>query len=200
MAAYMKTDMPFYGVTKPDRVVVFAEMQRRFAVASRQDYRDAVAELWGQPHREEKYLAIALARAHPEYQTVSSVGLYRRLIVEGGWWDLVDEVAVQLVGAVWLRDRERTTPVMRRWIDDAHLWLRRSAVIGQLRHKAATDEALLFEFCLSRAHETEFFIRKAIGWALREYAKTSPESVRAFVDAHQKAWSGLTYREATKHL
>ncbi len=157
-------------------------------------------ELWSQPHREEKYLAIGLARAHRDYQTIGSMPLYRRLVVEGAWWDLVDDVAVQLVGAVWLRDRARTTPIMRRWIDDDDRWLRRSAILGQIKHKTDTDEDLLFEFCLARAHEEDFFIRKAIGWALREYAKTAPVAVRAFVDAHRKAWSGLTYREATKHL
>ncbi len=200
MAAYLKTDMPFYGVQKPGRVAVMKAMMQSHPVGSRAEYGEGVAELWERPHREEKYLAIGLARAYPQYQTIGAVPLYKRLITEGAWWDFVDEVAINLIGMVWLRDRERTTPIMSRWIDGADMWLRRTATIGQLKHKDDTDEDLLFSFCLRRAHETEFFVRKGIGWALREYAKTDPGAVRSFVDAHRDAWSGLTYREATKHL
>ncbi len=200
MAAYMKTDMPCYGVLRAGQTAVVREMLRRFPVESRRAYLDGVTELWQQPHREEKYVAISLARAYPEYITVGSVPLFKRLIVEGAWWDFVDEVAIQLVGHVWLEDRERLAPVAVRWVDDSDMWLRRTALIGQMTHKDATDESMLFDFCLRRAHEKEFFIRKAIGWALRSYARTAPEAVRRFVDAHRDAWSGLTYREATKHL
>lgn len=200
MAAYMKTDMPFYGVQKKARDGVYEEMLRRFPVGSRREYTTAVVELWQRPHREEKYLAVGLAKAYSQYQTVGSLPLYRKLIVEGAWWDFVDEIAINLVGAVWLRHRERTTPMIERWVDDDDMWLRRSAIVGQLKHKTETDEALLFDFCLRRAGEREFFIRKAIGWALREYAKTAPDAVRAFVTSHEEVWSGLTFREATKHL
>ncbi len=200
MAAYMKTDAPFYGVRKPALAPVFREMLARFPVRSRADYTRSVLELWALPHREEKYLAIDLARAYPAYRTIGSMPLYRRLIVEGAWWDLVDGVAADLVGGVLRDDQTRGSATVRRWIDHPDLWLRRTAIICQLRHRADTDEAMLFDFCLRRAHEREFFIRKAIGWALREYAKTAPEQVRAFVLAHRGRWSGLTFREATKHL
>ena len=103
MAAYMKTDMPFYGVGKPQRVVVFRSTVRPFPVASRAAYQQAVLALWSQPHREEKYLAIQLARHHDDYVTRASVPLYKRLIREGAWWDFVDEVSVHLVGRVLLR-------------------------------------------------------------------------------------------------
>jgi len=86
------------------------------------------------------------------------------------------------------------------WIDDRDLWLRRTAIICQVAHKGSTDEGLLFDACAARLDEREFFIRKAIGWALREYAKTDPDADRAFVDAHRKEMSGLSVREATKHL
>ena len=200
MAAYMKTDMPFYGVQKPGRKAILSEMLKRFPVTSRREYTAGVLELWLQEHREEKYLAVALARTYPEYHSVGSVPLYKRLIVEGAWWDFVDEVAIQLLGFVWLADRALITPVIQRWIDEDDMWLRRSAIIGQIKHKAETDQALLFRFSIARAHEKEFFIRKGIGWALREHAKTAPEAVRQFVESNRDAWSGLTYREAMKHL
>ncbi len=200
MAAYMKTDMPFYGVKKSGRTPVLAELVHRFPLGSRREYEAAVRALWRRPHREEKYLAIALARRYPRYVTLSSVPLYRQMIVQGAWWDLVDDIAVHLVGRVLLQQRSTMEPKLDCWIDDGNLWLRRTAIISQLHHKDRTDEAQLFRYCLRRAHEAEFFIRKAIGWALRDYAKTAPDTVRDFVLAHTDVWSGLTYREATKHL
>lgn len=200
MAAYMKTDMPFYGVKKPQRDLVLREMTRRFPMAGRDDYVAGVLELWSMPHREEKYLAIALARSDDRFVDLDSVALYRRLIIEGAWWDFVDDVAVHLVGGVHRADRDRMTPILDAWVDDPVMWLRRTAIIAQLGHGADTDADRLFDYCLRRAAEKEFFIRKAIGWALRQYARTDPGAVRAFVLSHRQAWSALTFREATKHL
>jgi len=200
MAAYMKTEQPFYGVQKPARTRILHEMLDRWSPANREQYRAAVLGLWARPRREEQYLALGYARAFPRYVTLSSIPLFRRLIVEGAWWDLVDEVAIQLVGDVVRDQRDEATPKVRPWIDDRDLWLRRTAIICQVGHKETTDERLLFEACAARLHEREFFIRKAIGWALREYAKTDPDAVRAFVRAHRDEMSALSIREATKHL
>ena len=200
MAAYLKTDMSFFGVKRPDCSRIFKEAMQRYPVATRFDYERGVRALWAQPHREEKYMAIFLARAVPQYISPPSLPLYRKLIVEGAWWDFVDEVAAHLVGALLLGHRERVAPIMEEWIDHSDMWLRRSALLAHLRHKGQTDEATLFDHCLRRAHESEFFIRKAIGWVLRQYARTAPDAVRAFVVEHRDAWSGLTFREATKHL
>ena len=200
MAAYLKTDDPFYGVQKPGRTTIFREMKRRFQIRTSADYEQAILELWSLPHREEKYLALSIATTYREYIAVDRLPLYRRLIVEGAWWDLVDDLAARAVGIVWLDNREHTTPIMKEWIDDPDMWIRRTAIIGQLKHKERTDATVLFGFCLHRAHEKEFFIRKAIGWALREYAKTDPEAVRDFAYSHRDQLSGLSFREATKHL
>lgn len=200
MAAYMKTDMPFFGVKRPDCSQIFKESMRRYPVETRADYESAVRAFWAQPRREEKYMAINLSRAVPRYISPPSLPLYRKLIVEGAWWDFVDEVAAHLVGTLLLEHRERVAPVMEQWIDHPDMWLRRSALLAHLRHKDQTDEAILFDHCLRRAAEREFFIRKAIGWVLRQYARTAPDAVREFVMEHRDAWSGLTFREATKHL
>lgn len=200
MAAYMKTDQPFYGVQTPARAQIFSELVERFPPRDRDEYREAVLALWGQPHREEQYLAVGYAKTFTQYVTLSSVPLYRRLIIDAAWWDLVDDIAVKLVGGVLFNQRERMTPKVRTWIDHKNPWLRRTAIIAQVGHRADTDETLLFDACTARLHESEFFIRKAIGWALREYAKTNPAAVRAFVSMHRDAMSGLSFREATKHL
>lgn len=200
MAAYMKTDMPFFGVKRPDRDPIFKEMMRRYPVTTRAEYDRAVRELWARPHREEKYFAIGIARAVPKYITPPSLPLYRRLVVEGAWWDFVDEVAAHLVGGLLLGYRDRIAPVLDSWISHPNMWLRRAALLAHLRHKDRTDEGVLFAQCLRLAPETEFFIRKAVGWVLREYAKTAPGAVADFVVAHRAEWSGLTWREAAKHL
>jgi len=109
-------------------------------------------------------------------------------------------VAADLVGAVLASDRLEIAPAMRRWIDDPDMWIRRTAILSQIRHKANTDERMLFDFCRRRANEKEFFIRKAIGWALREYAKVEPTAVRGFLASHGQKLSGLSVREAAKHL
>ena len=200
MAAYMKTDQPFYGVQKPARTEIFNELIERFPPADRYDYQAAVLALWGRRHREEQYLALGYAKAFPRYVTLSSIPLYRRLIIEGAWWDFVDDIAAHLIGDVVFNQRHRATPKIRSWIDDRDMWLRRTSIICQLGHKEHTDQALLFDACRARMHEDEFFIRKAIGWALREYAKTDPDAVRAFVLDHRDELSSLSFREATKHL
>lgn len=200
MAAYMKTDMPFYGVQKAGRTQVLRRLRTDFAPASRGEYERQVLALWQLPHREEKYLAIAVARAHKKFVVPDSLPLYRRLISEGAWWDFVDEIASHLVRDLVVGFPDETWPEVDRWIDDDDMWLRRAALLCQLGAKTATDTERLFRFCLRRADETEFFIRKAIGWALREHAKTDPVAIAAFVRLYRDELSPLSFREATKHI
>ena len=181
MAAYMKTSMPFYGVSTPAREEIYRELKKRFAIGSRKDYARAVLGLWKLPHREEKYLAIRVARTWRDFIVPESMPLYRRLIEEGAWWDFVDEVASHLVGTVLLHNRKEIAPMMDRWIEDADMWIRRTAIISQLTHKDKTDHLRLFRYSIAQAAEKEFFIRKAIGWALRQYAYSAPERVRDFI-------------------
>ncbi|MHC4429801.1 MAG: DNA alkylation repair protein [Planctomycetota bacterium] len=200
MAAYMKTDMPFYGVQAPMRENVTKELLVRFPIDSRTRYKQAVLTLWEQPHREEKYTAIAVARSYPGFITMASLPLYKRLIQEGAWWDLVDDVAIHLAGHLLLHQRKSMKPEVEKWITHSNLWMRRSALLCHMSHKDQTDEKQLFRHCLKVAGENEFFIRKAIGWALREYAKTSPTAVKAFLRKNEKRLSPLSFREAAKHL
>lgn len=200
MAAYLKTEMPFYGVQKKGRTEVLRLVRKEYPIEDNSTYRNAVLALWEQPHREEKYLAISIARQHKPFITLENLDIYKKLVVEGAWWDLVDDVAINLVGSVHLHQRKKMESVIERWIDDDDMWLRRTSLISPIKHKAETDHETLFDHCLRRADEKEFFIRKAIGWTLREYAKTEPERVRRFLIKHRDRWSGLSFREASKHL
>lgn len=198
MARYMKSEMPCHGVTRPALRPILRRLRTEWVPGTRSEYLGLVEALWGLPHREEKYLAIGLARAHDRFVTRASLPLYRRMIVSGAWWDFVDEIAIRLVGRVLERDRAATTPTIRSWNEHPDLWVRRTSIICQVAHKDATDPDLLFDMCAERSAETDFFIRKAIGWALRSYAYVEPEAVRRFVATHDL--SGLSRREATKHL
>jgi len=200
MQAYMKTDMPFYGVQKAARARILRELVHRFPLSDRAGYETLVVELWQLPHREEKYLALGVARHFREYVVPEMLPLYRSLIVEGAWWDLVDEVATHLICDLVVDYPDDVWPTVDTWIDDDDLWLRRTAIICQVGAKENTDAARLFRFCDERAFEKDFFIRKAIGWALRQHARVDPDAVARFVREHRDQLSGLSYREATKHI
>lgn len=150
--------------------------------------------------RELLYAACTFAETFHEHIIPAHLPLFKRMIVDGGWWDLVDTVAGRMISPMMRTHRTATTPVMRKWIDDENLWVRRTAIICQLNHNAETDSDLLFELSLKRAHETDFFIRKAIGWALRDYAWAEPDAVRAFLKKHKAKLSPLSIREAGKNI
>ena len=150
--------------------------------------------------REVMYAAVAYAAHFSDHHSVEHLPLYKRLVSEGGWWDIGDWVSNRIVASVMLKERSRTAAVMRKWIHDEVLWVRRAAILSQMGHKEQTDQRLLFEFSLDRAEEEDFFIRKAIGWALRAYARTEPDAVRDFLAKNKKKLSTLTIREAGKHL
>lgn len=200
MQAYMKTDMPFYGVQKPGRVKIMREIKTRFPPQDRDEYEALALALWGLPHREEKYLAQGVAVTFKQFMVPESLGMYKQFIVEGAWWDFVDETATHMIRELLLNDPAETWPTVDRWIDDEDMWLRRTAIICQVGAKEQTDAVRLFRFCESRMHEKEFFIPKAIGWALREYAKTDARAVAEFAKTHRSELSGLSFREATKHI
>ncbi len=200
MAAYMKTERPFYGIQKPARAAILRLVKKRFAPKTRRDYEAAVLALWRLPHREEQYAALDFASQWPLFIVSESLPLYERLIREGAWWDLVDPAATGLAGRVLLKERPAVRKTIGGWIDDENLWIRRAALLSQIRHKEKTDERQLFRHCLQRAHETEFFIRKGIGWALRDYSYTAPEAVRDFLLTHRDRLSGLSFREGAKQL
>lgn len=200
MQAYMKTEMPVYGVQKPERQPILRQLVETYPPGSAADYEPMVLGLWNLPHREEKYLALGYARRFKKYVTPDRLPLYRRLIVEGAWWDFVDEVATHLIHSLVIDHPDESWPTVDRWIDDEVMWLRRTALICQVGAKEATDAERLYRFARDRAPEKEFFIRKAIGWALREYSKTDPEGVAGFINSNLETLSGLSYREGSRHI
>ncbi len=200
MQAYMKTDMPFYGIQKPFRVPVYRALKKHYPVASQARYKETVQALWKLEHREERYAAIHVASIWKKFINTKSLPLYRTMIVDGAWWDFVDPMAIDLVGGVLRNHTSTTLATFDKWIDHKDMWLRRTAIIGQIKMKEETDERRLFDYCIKRMHEKEFFIRKAIGWALRSHSYIRPEAVMSFLEEHRGNLSGLSYREGAKQL
>lgn len=207
--AYMKSAMPYRGISKPELSAILRPLLRdpTLAPRTRDEWTDAVRSLWDHAtHREEWHAALAVAahRSARPWQDPGALPLYRHLVVTGGWWDVVDPVAADLVGPILLSHREIVTPLIRADAVDTHLWVRRTAILAQLKHRDATHLDLLADVLDANLdgslHGREFFIRKAVGWALRQHARTNPGWVRAYVDSRGPRLSGLSRREALKHL
>ena len=199
MQAYMKTDQPFYGVQAAPRREIFRAALKQHPIRSREEYGNTVRDLWGGVYREEMYLALDLAQQAKVYRDLASWPLYVEMMRTATNWDTLDVIAAHLLGDLLRQHREKEAEV-RTWVDDDNLWVRRTALLIHLKHKGETNLPMLSHAILHLAHEKEFFIRKAIGWVLREYAKTDPDWVRAFVTTHTDQLSGLSVREAMKNL
>ena len=202
MQRYMKSELPFRGVASPERKALAKELFAAHVLPNVAALRTTVLTLWREAaYREERYLAMDLTgyRAYSSWQEPALLPLYEELIVTGAWWDYVDELANRRVGSLLREFPAELTPVMHTWSTDEDLWKRRTSIICQLSFKEATDTALLTAAIEANVADRDFFIRKGIGWALRQFARTEPGWVRAFVDGHPEL-SPLSVREALKHL
>lgn len=158
--------------------------------------------LWAAPEREYQYVAVDLLSRYHRQLDMASVPHLLELVQRKPWWDTVDALA-GVVGDIVLRARATDAHAqlaMDHCLVHPSLWVRRIAMLHQLGWKTQTDQERLFRYALTLSGETDFFIRKAIGWALRDHARTKPEAVRSFLAQHGETFSGLTRREAAKHL
>jgi 3-methyladenine DNA glycosylase AlkD len=201
MQAYMKSAMPYRGVRMPE---VRAICKRAFAEHrfTSDEWQAHVLELWrGAQFREERYAAMELAgqKRYAEYRTPSVMPLFEEMIVTGAWWDHVDEAAHH-VGQILHAHPDEMRPLMRAWSTDENQWKRRVSIICQIAFKKDTDLELLYANIEPNLDDPGFFIRKAIGWALRAYAWTDQDEVARYVRAHESQLSGLSRREALKNI
>ncbi|GAA0406919.1 DNA alkylation repair protein [Microbispora corallina] len=201
MRAYMKSEMPFLGVPAVPRRAALRRVFAEHRLDSAPEWRRAVLAIWREAeYREERYAAIELTahRFYRPWQTLYTVPMYEEMVVTGAWWDLVDEIAVHRVGTLLRLFPESMRPLMLEWARDGDLWKRRTAILCQNSFKERTDVGLLYACIEPSLSDTDFFARKAIGWALREYAKTNPGEVVRYVD--HKRITGLSRREALKNV
>jgi 3-methyladenine DNA glycosylase AlkD len=201
MRRYMKSALPFYGVQKPGRTEIARAQFAAHPLAGFGDWRDTLLALWHEAtRREERYLAIALLsdRRYRAHRTIAALPIYEELIVSGAWWDFVDEVATFALGDLLGRDGAALASELREWARDADLWRRRAAIVCQVRRKAATDLALLYNCIEPNRGDREFFIRKGIGWALRSYAWVDSDEIVRYCATHEL--SPLSRREALRNV
>jgi 3-methyladenine DNA glycosylase AlkD len=199
MRAYMRDQFPFLGIPTPRRRTLSREVLAGLPRPGEDDLRTGTLACWDLPEREYRYFACDWLNRNAAVCSPAFLPTARTLVTTGSWWDTVDVLASRVVGAIVARHPE-TVATMDEWLADENLWLARTAILHQLTYKERTDADRLFRYCLAQAGHRDFFIRKAIGWALREYAKTNPEAVRAFVRAHEDTLSPLSVREARKNL
>lgn len=215
MQAYMKSTMPFLGCTKPLREQVCKPLFKQCLPLSSEAWLDTVAALWREAtHREERYCAVALLqhRQHVPYCTQTAtepmglpriISLLEEMVVEGAWWDHVDELA-RSFSVLLQASPEPMRRLLLEWAACDSIWKRRIAILCQLPFKEQTDftfmQQCIAPSLLPDALANEFFLRKGIGWALRNYARVNPQAVAAYVRDNEKRLSPLTRREALKHI
>ena len=199
MRAYMKDVAPFLGLPSPERRALSRWVLQG---TPRPDERDCTAvalRCWRLPEREYQYFAVDLLRRHVRRLSSGFLPVARHLVTTVPWWDTVDALAAHVVGGLVAADPALTAD-MDAWIEDDDLWVVRTALLHQLRYGERTDAGRLFAYCLRQSGHPDFFVRKAIGWCLREYAKTDPDAVRDFLAREGGRFAPLSVREALKNI
>ncbi|WP_281885004.1 DNA alkylation repair protein [Paenibacillus sp. YYML68] len=200
MEAYMKNQFPFLGVRTPERNALLRAFFKEYGIPEGPALTVTVKQLWSLPEREFQYVAMIMLDKRLKSLSATDLPLLEELIVTKGWWDTVDLLASHQVGAVLARHLELREEMTSKWIQSDSMWLQRTAILFQLGYKARTDTALLFSLCRQLGSDERFFIRKAIGWALREYGKTDEAAVRQFVAEAGTGLAPLSVREALKYM
>lgn len=199
MRAYMKDVAPFLGLPTPDRRALSRTVLAGAPRPGEDDCTAIALRCWALPQREYHYFAVDYLRRYAGRLSSAFLPTARRLVATTSWWDTVDLLAAHVVGALVAAD-PRLAADMDAWIVDEDLWVARTALLHQLTYKDRTDAERLFAYCLRQSGHPDFFVRKAIGWSLREYAKTDPEAVRAFLARERGRFAPLSVREALKNI
>ncbi|MDZ7651894.1 MAG: DNA alkylation repair protein [Burkholderiaceae bacterium] len=205
MQAYMKSALPFHGIAAPLRRRLQAEAVRAHPLPDTRALASAMRRLWRTARtREERYAAMELARSgrHAALLGLELLPVYEEMITDGAWWDICDDISGQALGRLLAAHPATVKPRLRRWARGDDLWLRRAAILCQRRLESRFDARLLYDCILpslgDRRFAGEFFIRKGIGWALRERAYVAPDEVRAFCREYRTQLAPLTLREALR--
>lgn len=196
--AYMRNQFEFFGIGSPERSVVFREIFAAAKSISQAEIEEIIDETWSLPQREYQYFGMELANRHIKKMNLHFFEQIELMITCKSWWDTVDMIAAHLAGTLFFQFPGLIPEYTGKWMTSGNMWLQRSALLFQLSYKSKTNPDLLFNLIQQLSAHSDFFIRKAIGWALREYSKTNPKAVIDFVDKHQL--SSLSKKEAFKWI
>jgi 3-methyladenine DNA glycosylase AlkD len=199
MKKYMRDQFEYLGIKTPQLAALRKEFIKKNGLPSLKDLDRVARDLWSLPQREFQYLAVGLIGKMEKDLNKDFITTLEYLITHKSWWDTVDTIAGHSVGAMFKQFPKVRTKYLKKWRKSENFWLRRTTLLFQLGYKEETDFDLLCDLIRENLGSDEFFINKAIGWALRQYAWTEPEKVRKFVKA-TKGLSPLSRREALKNL
>ncbi|MGE8203454.1 DNA alkylation repair protein [Heyndrickxia sp. NPDC080065] len=197
MKKYMKDRFDFFGLRAPYVKEVFKQILSEYSVQP-DDLKKIVTSLWDKHEREYQMIAIHLLNRYTKWLKEDDIELIEYCITHKSWWDSVDVIATNALGSYMKAFPDHTEEIRERWLSSNNIWLQRSILLYQLKYKKETDSSILFNSILRLNESKEFFIQKAIGWALREYSKTDAEKVIQFVESTKLA--NLSKREALKWL
>ncbi|HJS17667.1 MAG TPA: DNA alkylation repair protein [Anaerolineales bacterium] len=197
MKKYMRDQFEYLGIKSPQVKALIREYISKHGLPALDDVNEISRELWELPQREFHYAAISLLERLEKKLPSKSIKTLEYLITHKSWWDTVDNIS-HIVGVLFKRFPDVRAKYLPKWRASENIWLRRTAILFQLDYKQETDFALLCEIIRENLGSREFFINKAIGWALRQYARTDPKAVKNFVKS--TALNPLSRREAMKHI
>lgn len=196
MSKYMRDKFDFFGINSPRRKEISKPLLARKALPEIKEIPSIARELWQQPQRELQYFALDLLQKFLKKCPADWIKLFEELITQKSWWDTVDGLAANQVGTHFKRFPELIDEYTKGWMDSGNIWLQRTCLIYQLKYKGDTDFELMKSFISPLVDSHEFFIKKAIGWALRQYGKFNPQAVHKYVG--QQPMSALSKKEALK--
>ncbi|MGE6204914.1 DNA alkylation repair protein [Guptibacillus hwajinpoensis] len=197
MEKYMRNQFPFLGIKTPERRKAVINALKMHGNPDLDTPKELLEKLWALPEREYQNAALDLLDRVKRFPK-DYIDLIEQLIVTKSWWDTVDGLAVHSAGVYFQQFPDQIAPITEEWVNSPNLWLNRSALLFQLSYKDSTDIDRLKRYILLHKDSNEFFIQKAIGWSLREYSKTDPETVKTFIE-HQTL-PPLSKREASKYI
>jgi 3-methyladenine DNA glycosylase AlkD len=198
MAAYMRDQFPFLGIKSPRRREILKAFLNEHGLPPVKDLPQVAGKLWDLPQREQQYNALDILIRLQKKLEPDFLPTLQWLITTKSWWDSVDGLATNVAGTLFMNYPETADTAVQQWRSLENIWLRRTTLLHQLKYKDQTNVPLLFSLIEENLQDNEFFIQKAIGWALREYSKTDAAAVRDFVAS--TALSPLAHREALKWL
>jgi len=196
MEAYMRNQFQFFGIRTPERTALLRDFLKEHGKPQVEELPDIVRCLWSEPQRECQYIALSHLDKQSRYLTKDHLPFLEEIITDKSWWDTIDHIAPNHVGKIY--QTEEDDAYLEKWIHSDNMWLNRISILHQLKYKGKTDQDRLFRYILFHNESKEFFIQKAIGWALREYSKTDPEAVQQFIESEKLA--PLSKREGMKHI
>ena len=194
MEKYMRHLFPFFGIKSPERSEVYKDFIKKKGLIPKANRLEIVQWCWQAPQREYQLFAMEFLGRTTRNEPEDILELYEYMIVTKSWWDTVDYIAINLVGAYFKNYPESIEKVTNQWMKSQNMWLLRTCLLFQLKYKSQLNTKLLHSFISELRQSKEFFIRKAIGWVLREYSKTNPNFVIEYVKSNDLA--PLSQREA----